>query len=170
MSSSRSQGRRLALQILYAQEFTDPKDLRTEDVIHLAALTPPAEMSDGEKEVEKVPSWKPSRKRAIPQKVIEFAAEIIAGVRAQCATLDQRIDQALEHWKQDRIHPVERNILRIGLYELTYRPDIPAMVALHEAVDLAHRFGDDQAWRLINGILDRLGKDRIEAEGETKSK
>ncbi|MCA9442933.1 MAG: N utilization substance protein B, partial [Candidatus Omnitrophica bacterium] len=54
----------------------------------------------------------------------------------------------------------------LGLYELTYKPDIPARVALNEAIDLAKRFGDDEAWRFVNGVLDKLGAARIQAEQE----
>ncbi|MCG3197856.1 MAG: transcription antitermination factor NusB [Candidatus Omnitrophica bacterium] len=135
MSALRSQGRRLALQTLYALEFPEPGGL----VEILNSAAPRA-----------------------PQEVKDFALEIVNGVATTRAQLDTAIDSALEHWRLERIHPVERNILRIGLYELNYRPDIPAHVILNEAVDLARRFGDEEAWKLINGILDRLGKERLE--------
>lgn len=135
MSALRSQGRRLALQTLYALEYPEPGALGA--IIDSAAPRAPQEVKD-------------------------FALEIVNGVAATRALLDSRIDSALEHWRLERVHPVERNILRIGLYELSYRADIPAHVILNEAVDLARRFGDEDAWKLINGILDSLGKERLE--------
>jgi N utilization substance protein B len=139
MSSSRSQGRRLALQTLYANEVSASPPASVESLLEMAAPKAPAD-------------------------VLAFAREIVDGIVAQRELLDSRINEALEHWKMDRIHPIERNILRIGLFELTFRADIPAIVSIHEAVDLAHRFGDADAWRFINGVLDHLGKDRLAAE------
>ena len=101
-----------------------------------------------------------------PKEVVAYATELVGGIEAQQSTLDKRLEGASEHWSLDRIHPIEKCILRLGLYELTYKPDIPARVALNEAIDLAKRFGDDEAWRFVNGVLDKLGAARIQAEQE----
>ena len=99
-----------------------------------------------------------------PPEVRAFAEELVTGILNQAKVLDERLSVASEHWKIDRIHPVEKEILRIGLFEITYRTDVPARVSIGEAVELAHRFGDEEAWRLVNGILADLAKERLTHE------
>lgn len=137
MSSYRTQGRRLALQILYGEHLGEGGTIA--DRIEVAAPKAPDEAR-------------------------QFAEDLVSGVLSQKDRLDAMLQGLSEHWRPDRIHPVERDILRIGLFELTYRTEIPARVILDEAIDLAKRFGDDEAWRLVNGILDRAAQNRLAAE------
>jgi len=83
---------------------------------------------------------------------------LVEAIRERQAALDQLAQAAAENWRLDRIATVERNILRIGIYELlTGR--VPARVAIDEAIWLAHRFGDARAPAFINGVLDRVARD-----------
>jgi N utilization substance protein B len=141
MSSKRTQGRRLALQILYALDMGGQESPSFEDQIGLAAP------------------------RVSPE-VRSYAEYLYQGVIQLKGELDEALEQHLKHWKIERIHPLERNILRLGIFELNYCPDVPANIAINEAVSLAHHFGDDDAWRLINGILDQVGKVRLDVEGK----
>lgn len=87
-----------------------------------------------------------------------YAETLIRGVQSHLAELDAAIDSALEHWSPDRIGRVERNILRIAVFELWYADDVPATVAINEAIEVAKKFADDNAPRFINGVLDQLSQ------------
>ncbi len=139
MSSLRTQARRLAVQMLFALEEGGGREQPLPEL--LAAVAPKA-----------------------PKEAVAYATELVGGVEAQQALLDKRLEEVSEHWSLERIHPIEKCILRLGLYEITYKADIPARVALNEAIDLAKRFGDDEAWRFVNGVLDKLASARIQAE------
>jgi transcription antitermination protein NusB len=91
--------------------------------------------------------------------VDEFARETAEAVVERAAELDRRIDEAAEDWTADRLGAPERNILRIGVYELeTGR--VPPEVAINEAVELAKRYASDDAGRLVNGILGRIAREK----------
>jgi transcription antitermination protein NusB len=87
-----------------------------------------------------------------------WACETAEGVVARRTDLDQRIDALSEGWPADRLGAVERNILRVGLYELD-RGEVPAAVVVDEAVTLAKRYASDEAGKLVNGILGRVVKE-----------
>jgi N utilization substance protein B len=89
-----------------------------------------------------------------------FARETAEAVAEQARTLDERITAASEGWTADRLGAIERNILRIALYELD-GDEVPDEVAIDEAVTLAKRYATDDAARLINGILGRIVRERV---------
>jgi N utilization substance protein B len=89
--------------------------------------------------------------------VDEFALETAEAVAARVDQLDERITTAAEGWTADRLGAVERNILRIAVYELD-RGEVPLEVAIDEAVTLAKRYATDEAGRLVNGILGRIAR------------
>ncbi len=89
----------------------------------------------------------------------EFAASLATAVAAQASVLDERVTRASEGWPADRLGTLERNILRIGAYELE-EETVPAEVAINEAVVLAKRYATEDAARLVNGILGRLRSER----------
>jgi transcription antitermination protein NusB len=84
-----------------------------------------------------------------------FAAELAEAVSERAAHLDDRITSASEGWSADRLGTLERNILRIAVYELE-EGTVPPEVAINEAVVLAKRYATDEAARLVNGILGRI--------------
>jgi transcription antitermination protein NusB len=91
--------------------------------------------------------------------VDEFARETAEAVAARAEDLDRRIDEAADEWSVDRLGAPERNILRIGVYELeTGR--VPPEVAINEAVELAKKYASDDAGRLVNGILGRIAREK----------
>ncbi len=91
-----------------------------------------------------------------PQPVRPFAEQLIYGVFTHKSVIDQRIVSASEHWRLERMSIVDRNILRIALYEMLFCPDIPPKVSINEAVDLGKTFGSEDSGAFINGILDHL--------------
>jgi transcription antitermination protein NusB len=89
-----------------------------------------------------------------------FARETAEAVAANVDDLDRRITEAAQGWTADRLGAIERNILRIALYELD-GDDVPDEVAIDEAVTLAKRYATDDAARLENGILGRIVRERV---------
>jgi len=88
--------------------------------------------------------------------VRQYAQTVIRGACENREALDRDIDSALQNWAPERVGRLERNILRIALYEMRSVADVPAAVAINEAIELAKSFGGDDAPRFINGVLDRL--------------
>ena len=89
-----------------------------------------------------------------------FAERLVAGVLEKKKELDGLIGKYATNWKVSRMPIVDRNILRAGVYELLWMDDVPAKVTVNEAIELAKSFGDDEASKFVNGILDQvLGKE-----------
>ena len=89
----------------------------------------------------------------------ELATQLARGCAEHQETIDERIRGASKHWRIDRMARVDRNILRLGTFELLYRDDIPRRVTLNEAVELAKRFGAEGSAGFVNGVLDRIAGD-----------
>ncbi len=84
------------------------------------------------------------------------AARIISGVLSHKDELDARIEATSDHWSVDRMPPIDRTALRIGLYELQHEPDIPAAVIVSEAVRLAKTYSTERSGSFVNGVLGHL--------------
>ncbi len=87
-----------------------------------------------------------------------FAWELVYGVWSKREGLDSQIGAFSENWRIDRMGKVELTLLRLALYELTHRVDVPSKVAINEAIELSKVFGDDKSRSFINGILDTASK------------
>ncbi len=90
--------------------------------------------------------------------LVEFATALLAGVRRHRPELDQLLADRAQNWSLRRMAVTDRNVLRLGAYEILFT-DVPARVAINEAVDLARRFGTRQSGHFVNGILDRFLKE-----------
>ena len=88
----------------------------------------------------------------------EFAEIRIKGVLARINEIDASLEPCLDNWLMYRLGTVERNVLRLGAWELAYARDIPVPIAINEAVDLAKFFSDSQSGKFVNGVLDRYSK------------
>jgi transcription antitermination protein NusB len=88
----------------------------------------------------------------------EYYGETLAGVWAHREEIDALIGQAAENWRIGRMTLVDRNILRLGAFEIGHSPDMPFAVAINEAVELGKRFGSEESGAFINGILDRISE------------
>ena len=94
------------------------------------------------------------------EEVREFANSIVSGTLQHLDEIDKAIKQAAEHWSIDRMSVVDRNILRAAAYELLYRDDIPPSVAINEAIEIAKKYSAEESSAFINGILDKIQKQR----------
>jgi N utilization substance protein B len=88
----------------------------------------------------------------------EFATQLVSGTVSQLATIDPLIETHASNWSLKRMGKVDRNVLRLGTYELLFMKETPPKVCINEAVDLAKRFGDVDSGKFINGILDAIHK------------
>jgi N utilization substance protein B len=91
--------------------------------------------------------------------VREFAQPLIEGMVAHRDEIDERIRKYCENYNLNRISAVDRNVLRLAIYEMLYRDDIPPVVSINEAIELAKTFGGADSGKFVNGILDRIRKD-----------
>ncbi len=101
-----------------------------------------------------------------------FMEKLLDGILAKQPELDLVIEKAAPEWPIDRISPVDRNILRLGLYELLFaeRSEVPAKVAINEAIELAKQFGGENSSRFVNGVLGAVYKEIGEPGKEEQSK
>ena len=129
----RREARELALQLLYALEL-NPVDI--EEGLRL--------------------SRENSRS---PEGVRLFAEELVAGVMANRGELDKKIAEKSKNWAISRMAKVDLNILRLALFELMFRNDIPRNVTINEAIEVAKKFGSEESPAFINGMLDEMAAD-----------
>ncbi len=140
MSRRRSRAREIALQVLYQDDLNSPSP----DVVLQRFLR-------GRLQGD--------------QKLVEFANELIVGVRQNRARIDQMIESTAENWKLSRMAVTDRNVLRLGTFEILFS-DTPDRVAVNEAIELAKRYGAANSAHFVNGILDRLMKNRQARQAE----
>ena len=88
-----------------------------------------------------------------------YADALVRGIMQQLPELDRRITAASENWRVERMTAVDRNLLRIGTYELVHVGDVPRAVAIDEAVEIAKRFGTEDSSKFVNGVLERVAND-----------
>ena len=86
----------------------------------------------------------------------EYLNELVHGTSNHLNEIDEMIAQHLEKWTINRLAKVDLNILRLGVFELMYVDDIPANVAINEALEVSKRFGDEQSSKFISGVLSKI--------------
>src|SRR5688572_24498826 len=94
-----------------------------------------------------------------PEKARALAVELVKGVAAHKPEIDALVRRHSPRWKLERMALVDRNVLRIGAYEILHKKDVPPKVAIDEAVEIAKRFGTDTSAAFVNGVLDAAAKD-----------
>lgn len=122
-----------------------------------------SEMFGGQYTLEAVQEL-PETVDAQPEVNQSFSEEIAAGVKETVEELDAIISEHAIGWTIERISKVDLAILRVALYEMLYRDDVPTGAAINEAVELAKRFGGDKSYSFVNGVLGAAAKKIEEAE------
>ena len=97
--------------------------------------------------------------------VQEFCKSIVNGVHAHLEEIDGLISKYATNWQIKRMAVIDKNILRLGVFELKYLDDVPPKVSINEAVELAKKFGDLESSKFVNGILDKIFKAEIGPTG-----
>jgi transcription antitermination factor NusB len=95
------------------------------------------------------------------QEIITYANLLAHGVGGHMKDIDHKISDYATNWQIKRMAIIDRNVMRIGLYELQHTTDIPPKVAINEAVELAKKYGDLESSKFVNGILDKIHKKEI---------
>lgn len=126
----RSQARELALQLMYQL------DLRGDEIKEDIDEALAAGSGDAE--------------------VVEFARDLVQGCRARQPEIDKHIEEVAKNWQLRRMAAIDRNILRLATYELLYRTDVPPLVAINEAIDIAKKYSTKNSGPFVNGILDNI--------------
>ncbi len=85
-----------------------------------------------------------------------FSEELVRGAIEHLPVIDASIRDALENYRLERVGAVDRNILRLAVYEILFCNDVPRAVAINEAIEIARRLGGDESPRFVNGVLDRI--------------
>lgn len=139
--SRRSRAREVVLQVLYQDDLNPDRRLATDEAFL-------------------------ARRLASDETLIEFAKELIAGVRRNRRELDEMLKRSATNWSLARMAATDRNVLRLGAFEIMFS-ETPNRVAVNESVELAKRYGAKQSPQFVNGILDRLmheetGRDKTE--------
>lgn len=138
-TGTRHKARECALQMLFAA-----------DLVHLDCAVLTANY------------WSELGEEKIDDKTRDFANGLVCGTLEHLAAIDDRIRTRAEHWRIERMAIVDRNVLRLAVYEFLYR-DTPNPVAINEALEITRRFSSFEATQFINGVLDSIKKD-LEAE------
>jgi len=99
--------------------------------------------------------------------MMQFAEALVRGVRSNLQEIDGTVTKYADNWHMDRMAAVDRNVIRMAVYEMLFCKEIPPVVSINEAVDLAKYFGSKESGRFVNGILDRIRKD-IDRPARTK--
>ena len=89
----------------------------------------------------------------------EYATQLVTGVKTHWSKIDDVIAQSAEHWDLERMSVVDRNILRLAVFELGWEREVPPKVAINEAIEIAKKFGTRESGRFINGVLDRVHRE-----------
>jgi N utilization substance protein B len=133
----RRKARELSLQMLFQHEFTGARS-----------------------NFKAVEDLDPAKKEDI--EVRKFSEELVNGTLLHLDEIDQKIQQVAAHWKMDRMASVDRNIMRFAVFELLYRDDIPPAVTINEALEIAKKYSSSESASFINGLLDKIARDRGE--------
>jgi N utilization substance protein B len=150
----RRKARECALQMLFAADVTGASREGEAGGAGTAAITAPAPRVD-----ELVRAyWDELGEPEIDGAAREFATRLATGALARVKELDERIRSRAEHWRISRMAVVDRNILRLAVYEFLHEPT-PRTVAINEALEIARRFSTYEATQFINGILDAIKRD-----------
>lgn len=128
----RRTARETALQILYQLDLTGDYDNRESILQH----------------------W--VQEFSVPDNLAEFIRDLVEGTLKNKEEIDLKLSTTAHEWALDRMSNVDRNLMRIAVYEMMYCPETPQRVTLNEAIEIAKRFGGDDSAKFINGILDKL--------------
>ena len=139
-SATRRGERELAFQVLYGLSFTPASDV--DDLRHIFRISP-----------DYLARWQGQEPPVHPS---GFAWELVEGVWSKSDELDASISNFSRNWRVDRMGRVELTLLRLAVYEIMFRADVPPKVAINEAIELGKRYSTQNSGAFINGILDKI--------------
>ena len=154
MAGKRHTAREMAVQMLYQQDMGGAPLPQVFQSFDLAEFL----VREGKPRGGQRPDAEKVRRRV--HEAFERARELVAGTSEHREEIDQLIRTQADNWRLERMPVVDRNILRLAIYEMLHEPEVPKLVVVDEAIELAKKYGSDQSGRFINGLLDGLLKQR----------
>ena len=148
---ARRTARRLALDVLYEAEIRDLLPLEAWELRTAEGWVVAASGGDDGTELEPDPT----------PEISQYALDLIDGVQGHQADIDELIAKYADRWAIERMPVIDRNLVRMALFELLWRDDVPVAVAINEAVELAKSLSTDDSGRFVNGLLGKI----VEQEG-----
>lgn len=151
--SKRRRAREMAIQMLYQS------DIGKTPVSTLFADFRPGEYVDEAGELggsQQRATAGVGRRQGELSEAFSYARALVEGTLEHLEEIDDLLRRQTEHWRLERMPVVDRNILRLAVYELLYEPDVPKLVVVDEAIELAKAFGSEQSGRFVNGVLDGI--------------
>ena len=95
----------------------------------------------------------------VEREVMSLAEALVRGVAAHRRAIDERIELVSTNWRLDRMAKVDRNVLRLAVFELHHRSEVPVKVVINEAIELGKKYGSESSGAFVNGVLDRVAAD-----------
>ena len=151
---TRSAARRLALDVLYEAEIRGSLPLEAFESRRGYGWAVPTASDDADGPGASSASDEPS------EAAVAYARVLVSGVQEHHAAIDELITTYADRWTIERMPVVDRNVVRIALFELLWAEDVPVPVAINEAVELAKAFSTDDSGRFVNGLLGRIAETR----------
>jgi N utilization substance protein B len=151
----RREARERAVQFLFQHDLSPPEDLERAlnefwDTQRAAAIADDKGPAHWGQPIELPPPTADEAEERV------FAEPLIRGTLEHRDALDEHIKQHVKNWEIHRIAAVDRNIMRLAIYEMLYRDDIPPVVSINEAVDIAKKFSTQDSGKFVNGVLDKI--------------
>ena len=148
---TRRRGREIALQVLYQIEMSNlsVKEALAQYRNHFIEASSDEEEASSFEDVKDL------------EEAFNFASDLVLGIEKNRNFIDEKIKEYTRNWSFDRLNSTDKNILRIAIFEMFFRPDIPEVVSINEAVELAKLYGTDDSPAFVNGILDSIYKKEL---------
>jgi len=148
---TRRKGREIALQVLYQIEMSNltAKEALAQYRKHFIESSSDEEEDSSFEDVNDL------------EEAFNFASDLVLGIEKNRNFIDEKIKEYTRNWSFDRLNSTDKNILRIAIFEMFFRPDIPEVVSINEAVELAKLYGTDDSPAFVNGILDSIYKKEL---------
>jgi N utilization substance protein B len=148
---TRRRGREIALQVLYQIEMSNlsAKEALAQYRNHFIEASSDEEEASSFEDVKDL------------EEAFNFASDLVLGIEKNRNIIDEKIKEYTRNWSFDRLNSTDKNIIRIAIFEMFFRPDIPEVVSINEAVELAKLYGTDDSPAFVNGILDSIYKKEL---------
>jgi N utilization substance protein B len=167
LMGKRREARERAVQFLFQHDLNPPENL--DEALNLFWESQRSEVLEREKGKA---TWgekaEPTPLSAADAEVRLFAEPLIRGALEHRAECDEHIMRHCKNWELHRIAAVDRNVMRLAVYEMLHRQDIPPVVSINEAVDIAKRFSTNESGKFVNGILDKIKSDLMRPARDVK--
>lgn len=154
----RRRAREMAVQMLYQLEVGGSSPDEVFEQFDLDDFVLETEIVRDDDDPESEPPKLPPKRAAEIESAFDYAKILVSGMLAHAESVDERIRRHAENWRLERMPMIDRNILRVAIFEMLYQEGVPKVVIVDEAIELAKKFGAENSSRFVNGLLDGVLK------------